>query len=161
MNERFAASQAADGGAIFRAVAELVRATDSGGDPLVRQETARLYTDLEVQRLTIARAVSAAAQGREPGPEGSVLKVLSARIPGRVTSLSEHLLGADGMLEGDWIRLLLRSPGARLGGGTDEIQKNIIGERVLGLPGEPRVDGGPFADRLRSSGGERRADGRR
>ncbi len=91
--------------------------------------------------------------GKAPGPGGSLGKLHGARILRDVRRLADDLVGmeSDAWVEGDrgeqWAKLILTSFQASIAGGTDEIQKNIIGDRVLGLPREPSVDKGvPFRE---------------
>ena len=91
--------------------------------------------------------------GKTPGPGGSLGKLHGSKILRDVRSLANELVGmeTDAWMEGDrgqwWGRLILGSFQAGIAGGTDEIQKNIIGDRVLGLPREPSVDKGvPFKE---------------
>ncbi len=93
------------------------------------------------------RLLTAVSKGRMPGPEGSITKLAGSLLLTDVYEFTIDLLGPAGMLSGgdapwagDWQDAFLGTPGLRIGGGTDQIQRNIIGERVLGLPGEPRVD---------------------
>ena len=90
---------------------------------------------------------SGAAGGRLTGADGSIAKLTTARICQQSRDLSYRIVGAHGMLTGkasplggDLQTVNLASPGNRLGGGTDEIQLNVLGERALGLPREPSVD---------------------
>ena len=94
----------------------------------------------EVARLTMRRARELAHAGT-PGPEGSGQKLRGSATLKRTTGMALSLLGADGMLDdGGWTTMFLTSPSMSIRGGTDEIQRNIVGERVLDLPPEPRVD---------------------
>jgi len=122
------------------------RATASGrnDDPLVRQEIARLLSQAWSARWTAQRATVARAQGRPPGPEGSLGKLSSsniARSAARVHSLiagaSGMLAGSDAPLNGTITEIFVSVPAVSIAGGTDEIQRNILGERILGLPKEP------------------------
>jgi alkylation response protein AidB-like acyl-CoA dehydrogenase len=129
-----------------------LRSSGAGNDPVLRQRSADVIARLELQRLTGRRAqANARARGR-PGPEGSGAKVRSSITTNLAADLALDLLGAEGMLaEGEWQTLFLTSPSLSIRGGTDEIQRNIVGERVLGLPPEPRVDKGvPFNETRRS-----------
>jgi alkylation response protein AidB-like acyl-CoA dehydrogenase len=95
----------------------------------------------EVNRLTMRRARDAAKAGRTPGPEGSGAKLRGAALLKITADAGLALLGPDAMTgDGEWHTLFLTAPSISIRGGTDEIQRNIIGERVLGLPAEPRVD---------------------
>ena len=110
--------------------------------PVDRDRLARILADLEVARLTGLRAKAAAQTGRPPGPEGSGGKLRMSATLKALGSLALDL-GAD---DEEWQTLFLTSPSLSIRGGTDEIQRNILGERVLGLPPEPRPDkDGPFS----------------
>jgi len=115
---------------------DLVRSRGGTSDPLERQALARLYSEGEVLRLIRLRTVSAALRGRPPGPEASVRKALADDHGQHVMGLAKDLAGAHGMLADDamWHFGFLFSAALTIGGGTAEVQRNIIGERVLGLP---------------------------
>ncbi|MFN8051495.1 MAG: acyl-CoA dehydrogenase family protein [Acidimicrobiales bacterium] len=123
-------------------------------EPVMRQALARIYTYFEITRFLGYRVQTAVSHGRQPGPESSVMKLHISRQYGEGGSLYESLLGAAGMLshedapfDGFFQNLFLAQWAPRIGGGTDQIQRNIAGERVLGLPAEPRVDkDAPFKD---------------
>lgn len=117
------------------------------GDRIARQDTARLYTLMEIARFTGLRAQAAAARGDRPGPEVSTGKLMASKIVRQMRDSSLRMAGAQGMLGGPDApfngmleMLALFSPAVSIAGGTDEVQRNIVGERVLGLPVEPRVD---------------------
>jgi alkylation response protein AidB-like acyl-CoA dehydrogenase len=122
------------------------------GDPALRQELARYVAQVRVNGWTMRR--SAAAGGKLTGADGSIAKLTTARICQESRDLSYRVVGAQGMLtgrssplEGDLQAVNLASPGNRLGGGSDEIQLNVLGERALGLPREPSVDNDvPYLD---------------
>jgi acyl-CoA dehydrogenase len=97
------------------------------------------------------RTLTAATKGKVPGPEGSIGKLLGGRIMTQLGDLTVSLAGADAMAGNTRLaQTLLSAPAGHIAGGSDEVMKNIIGERVLGLPGEPRVDKGvPWRDVLR------------
>ena len=113
-------------------------------DPLMRQRLAALHIEAEVLRLIRLRTVTAAIRGRPPGPEASVRKVLADEHGQHIMELAKDLAGSDGMLTGEGrgerrdvaSRLPVRSA-LTIGGGTGEVQRNIIAERVLGLPHDP------------------------
>jgi acyl-CoA dehydrogenase len=94
------------------------------------------------------------SQGRRPGAEASVMKLAFARYMQALTRTAIAAQGAHGMLAGDdvvddgmWLRRFLHSPSMRIAGGSDQVQANIVGERALGLPAEPREDKTmPFRD---------------
>ncbi len=120
-------------------------------DPVARQRAVRAYVSHRVNQLTAARA-AAVADGNAPGPEGSGAKLRSVAAFKARAYLGKDLSGAAGMLAGtDGHLEFLTAPSMSIRGGTDEVQRNIVGERVLGLPGEPRVDKDvPFADLKKS-----------
>jgi len=135
-------------------------------DPVRRDRLARLWIDAEVLRLTNARAAANRKAGA-PGPEGSVAKLAFAETNRSIYELCMDVLGADGLLYpsyemvrpdeasltggGDPRKMFLRSRAYSIEGGTSEILRNVLGERVLGLPGEPRVDKGlPWSEVPRS-----------
>jgi alkylation response protein AidB-like acyl-CoA dehydrogenase len=116
-------------------------------DPVLRQRLAQLHALEEVQRIAGLRSTSARRTGEGPGPGGSVGKIARSNLSRLTREVGMEVLGANGMLVGRDTpgagRLqyaALSSPGSSIAGGTDEIQHNIIGERVLGLPKEPRTD---------------------
>ena len=123
---------------------DLVRRRGAATDPVVRQRLAATIIQLEVARLTVRRARDAAKAGRSPGPEGSGSKLRGSAGLKAAASLALDVLGPDGVAgidgDGEWETLFLTSPSISIRGGTDEIQRNIVGERVLGLPSEPRAD---------------------
>jgi alkylation response protein AidB-like acyl-CoA dehydrogenase len=124
-------------------------------DPAFREWLAGYYVRTEALRLLSFRTLTMLARGESPGPENSAGKLLWSNITQEMTSqaldIQDHfglLDGADEALaNGAFQHRFLWAPGLRLGGGTDEIMKNIIAERVLGLPGDIRVDKNvPFRD---------------
>jgi alkylation response protein AidB-like acyl-CoA dehydrogenase len=128
-------------------------------DPLVRQEIARLIELTYTARWTAARAAAARAAGRLPGPEGSLGKLASSAIARQAARVHSLIAGPPGLLTGPGAPLggtiaeiFLSVPAISIAGGTDEIQRTIIAERILGLPKEP--DPGrdlPFRDVPRST----------
>jgi alkylation response protein AidB-like acyl-CoA dehydrogenase len=129
------------------------RALGAGHDPLVRDMVAHLHATERAARLTADRSTAGRRAGR-PGPEGSIGKLSASRIAREAALAHTRLAGAHGMLTGAdapengvVAEVLVSVPGASIAGGTDEIQHNIIGERVLGLPKDPSVDSDiPFRD---------------
>lgn len=124
---------------------ELAQKFGVSGDPVIRQELARYISQVRVNGWTMRR--SGAAGGKLTGADGSIAKLTTARICQESRDLSYRIVGAHGMLmgqvsplAGDLQMVNLASPGNRLGGGTDEIQLNVLGERALGLPREPSSD---------------------
>jgi len=107
-------------------------------DPLIRQKLAQAHVELEVFRLNTLRAVTAPFKGGAPGPEGSLLKICWSETNQRVVHCALEVLGLPAQLwdcdEGRWAFNYLRARGNSIEGGTSEIQRNIVAQRVLGLP---------------------------
>jgi alkylation response protein AidB-like acyl-CoA dehydrogenase len=125
-------------------VAARAAATSKDTDPLVRQEIARVTALANSAKWTAQRAAAAQALGRPPGPEGSLGKLASSNIAraashahGLIAGASGMLSGSDAPLGGTITEVLVSVPAVSIAGGTDEIQHNILAERVLGLPREP------------------------
>lgn len=132
----------------FDRLVELTRRIQRNGrplseDPLVRQKLAQSYVELEVFRLNQMRAISRVSSSGVPGPEGSILKIFWSEYNQRFQQTAQEILGPYGMLEegspqaiddGDWAYGFLRTRGNTIEAGTSEIQRNIIGHFVLGLP---------------------------
>jgi alkylation response protein AidB-like acyl-CoA dehydrogenase len=135
-------------------VIERARAAGKAGDPVVRQEIARLMTLVWTAQWTAARAAAARAAGRPPGPEGSLGKLASsaiarqsAKVHALISGASGLLAGPDSELGGTIAEILISVPAISIAGGTDEIQHTIIGERIMGLPKEPDISRNvPFRD---------------
>jgi alkylation response protein AidB-like acyl-CoA dehydrogenase len=135
-------------------VVERAKATGRNTDPVLRQEIARLLAVSRASEWTARRAAAARALGRPPGPEGSLAKLASshvaraaAHVHTRISGAESMLSGGDGAMDGVIAEILVSVPGQSIAGGTDEIQRNIIAERALGLPKGPAVDAGkPFRE---------------
>ncbi len=131
----------------FWELVETARKYGKDADPLVRQQLAWAYTQVQVMRFSGLRALAQAAQGREPGPEASVTKLLWSEYHKRFGEIAIDIVGADGLIRPDgdsypttpWQNVFLASRAGTIYSGTSEIQRGIIGERALGLPKEPRT----------------------
>ena len=120
----------------------------AGADAVTRDRVVRALVGERVGRWTAQRAAAAS----RPGPEGSISKLRSTLNARMAADAHAALSGADALLTGDVIaEVLVSVPAISIAGGTDEVQRNIVGERVLGLPREPQVDKDvPFRDVRRS-----------
>ena len=133
-------------GGTFADVLGLARSLGRTTDPVVRQSLADLYIRSVLKAATTERVARAAAAGASPGPGASIGKLLASDLLVRTGDVAAELLGARVTADAGepdqfaWTQHLLGAPGYRLAGGTDQIQRNVIAERVLGLPPEPRVD---------------------
>jgi len=135
-------------------VVKRAQETGRNRDPVVRQEIAKLLALARAAEWTAQRARAARQLGRPPGPEGSLAKLCSshvaraaAAVHTRISGADSLLSGSDGPEEGIIAEILVSVPGQSIAGGTDEIQRNIISERSLGMPRGPAVDvGKPFRD---------------
>src|SRR5579864_4849210 len=132
-------------------ILERAKETGADKDPHVRQEIAKLMIMAKSAEWTARRARAAQQQGRPQGPEGSLGKLAAshgargcARVHTMMTGTEAMLTGKESPREGIIAEILVSVPAVSIAGGTDEIQRNIIAERVLGLPKEPRFDTGPF-----------------
>jgi alkylation response protein AidB-like acyl-CoA dehydrogenase len=159
MNERVAIG-AGGGAGRFKDLLKLARDTRRNGKPAiqdsaVRQKLAEFYIKSKGLQFTSYRTLSALSRGATPGPEGSIGKAVGAPLGQEMASFAMELQGALGAVDdhaaspqdGLWQEMYLGTPGIRIAGGTDEVLKNIIAERVLRLPPEIRVDKDrPFRD---------------
>jgi len=109
-------------------------------DPINRQRLVARYIDSEILRLLAQRTVSAAMHDRMPGAEASVIKLAWSTMEQRVAETAVDVLGIEALL-GPWGERLAGSRSLTIAGGTTEVNKNIVGERVLGLPREPKAKG--------------------
>jgi alkylation response protein AidB-like acyl-CoA dehydrogenase len=131
---------------------ELVEAARKRGkdtDPLIRQLLAQAYTSVQLMRFSGLRTLAQVAQGRPPGPEASVAKLFWSEYHKRLGEIAVTIEGSGALLRpggpgyptSRWQNVFLSSRAGTIYSGTSEIQRNIIGERALGLPKEPRLPG--------------------
>ena len=138
------------------ALIELARKYGKNNDPLVRQAIAEVVTSEAVLKYLGMRSRTALSKGVQPGPEASVMKLIVGQHLTAASDLALEIEGAYGMLAdadapsgGEWQQARLNTWMVRIGGGTDEVQHNVLAERVLGLPREISVDRDtPFRDLL-------------
>jgi len=130
---------------------DLVRAQGGATDPVMRQRLARLHTVEEILRLIRLRTVSARIRGEQPGAEASIRKVLADEHGQDIMAIAKDLAGAGAMLTdagpmgtdvAGWSHGYLFAPALTIGGGTGDVQRNILAERVLGLPHDIDVEAG-------------------
>jgi acyl-CoA dehydrogenase len=153
MNER--ASIGGGGGGGVRDLIDLAKNVEINGRPAleqsaVREKIATFDTRTRGLKLTGNRSLSALSQGKTPGPESSLGKLIGGRLTQEMAAFAMDLQGVAGALNdaqaspqaAEWQDRYLSIPGLRIAGGTDEILRNIISERVLGLPPEARADKG-------------------
>jgi len=149
MNERAAIGGGGSSGVgdyNFTRFKEMARHFGVDDDPNIRQRIASIYINGHVARATAMRSMAKVRAGQAPGPEMSIGKLSMTKNMQLMAQTAAEILGprlaADTGEWGTfaWAEMVLGVPGGRVAGGTDEIMRNIIGERVLGLPKEPRVE---------------------
>jgi alkylation response protein AidB-like acyl-CoA dehydrogenase len=120
-------------------------------DPGVRARLGEIATDLLALRFTSYRMLTALQRGQIPGPEAGLAKITTVNAAIAAGDLIADVVGPEALgPDGDWAYMISFLPGLKSAGGTEEILRNTVGERVLGLPPEPRLDKGiPFSE-LRS-----------
>jgi alkylation response protein AidB-like acyl-CoA dehydrogenase len=126
---------------------ETARKHGRNTDPLIRQQLAQAYTSVQLMRFSGLRTLAQLAQGRAPGPEASVAKLFWSEYHKRLGETAMAIEGPDALLRPDgpgyptgrWQDVFLSSRAGTIYSGTSEIQRNIIAERALGLPKEPRA----------------------
>ncbi|MBA2624137.1 MAG: acyl-CoA dehydrogenase family protein [Acidimicrobiia bacterium] len=136
----------------------LARERGVAGDPVVRQRLARCHTEVEIMRFLGLRALTRFVAGEHPGPDAAISKLYWSEYHRRVTELAVDLLGAEAMVpsgrqpsrsfqtddpgapnaSASWVGTFLNARAGTIYAGTSQIQRNIIGEMVLGLPKEPK-----------------------
>jgi 3-oxochol-4-en-24-oyl-CoA dehydrogenase len=129
-----------------------VRSAGGADDPIVRDRLAQLHIEAELLRLIRLRTVTARIRGEQPGPEASIRKILADEHGQRIMELAKDLAGAHGMLEHQraggapdlhgWHFGYLFAQALTIGGGTGDVQRNIVAERVLDLPHDLDVEAG-------------------
>ena len=129
--------------AVLQQLIEVVKRGETGGDALVRQQVARFYSELQAIKYSSLRQLSRQLRGDPPGPESSLVKLAASELNLRVVHFATALLGPAGQVVSNseqgidgwyWSHCALSTHLFTLAGGTSEIQRNILGERVLGLP---------------------------
>jgi alkylation response protein AidB-like acyl-CoA dehydrogenase len=143
---------------------ELAKQYGRDTDPTIRQRLAWCYSKVEIMRYLGMRTLTQFLSGQHPGPEGSIFKVYWSEYHRVVTELSLDILGAHALVptgrapassfqaddpgapndSASWVGTFLNARAGTIYAGTSQIQKNILGEMVLGLPKEPRADAGPW-----------------
>ena len=156
MNERAAigAGGAGGGGAgQLTRITAMVKALGLNNDPLVRQQLANLIMHARVQGYNNQRAMDKIRSGQLPGPEMSMAKLAGTMNATRTSAFLSQVLGVKLIADSGewgtyaWSQLVLGTPGGRIAGGSDEVMRNIVGERVLGLQKDPGIDTtSPFRD---------------
>jgi alkylation response protein AidB-like acyl-CoA dehydrogenase len=122
----------------FDALRAFVKEQGAAADPLVRDEVARVYVELKSLQLLNARVVTKLGRGQMPTAESSVMKLALARVMTRAAEAAMKALGPRALARrGFWQNEFLFAPAWHIAGGTDQVQKNVCAERVLGLPKDP------------------------
>jgi len=146
MNERAAIGAGGGGGGMFTRVIEMVKFYELNKDPVVRDELAKIIIHNKVAGYNNQRAMDKIKSGQMPGPEMSMAKLAGTANMMRLGDFVSMVLGpkliADSGEWGTfaWNQLILGTPGGRIAGGSDEVMRNIVSERVLGMPKDPGID---------------------
>jgi acyl-CoA dehydrogenase len=156
MNERAAIGAGGGGGGgvnMFTRMIEMAKFYGVANDPVLRDELMQVIIHSRVSQYNNQRAMDAIKRGQLPGPEMSMAKLAGTMNMRRMGDFISSLLGpklvADSGEWGTyaWGQIILGTPGGRIAGGSDEVMRNIVGERVLGLPKDPGIDStSPFRD---------------
>lgn len=145
---------------------ELAKSMDKADDPYVRQDIARFHTKVEIMRYRGMQALTRYIAGQQPGPESSIGKLFWSEYHKEITESAMNVLGAEAMVgfggetrsglgapdmgtpntPANWMNSFFVARPGTIYAGTSEVQRNIVGERVLGLPKEPRADGGSWKE---------------
>jgi alkylation response protein AidB-like acyl-CoA dehydrogenase len=148
----------------------VARERGAADDPTVRQRLMRAHTSVELMRYLGMRTLSSSLKGHQPGPESSIVKLLWSEHHKRLTELALDVIGPDAMVPSGrdaanaintdepgspfstkaWVTTFLGARPGTIYAGSSEVQRNIVGERILGLPKEPRADEGPWSRTLRA-----------
>src|SRR4051794_39469395 len=148
----------------------LAREYGKADDPVIRQRLAHCYSKVEIMRFLGYRTLSQFLSGAKPGPEGSIFKLFWSEYHKLATELAVDITGLHGLVptgrrptsafQGDdpgapnstasWTTVFLNARAGTIYAGTSQVQRNILGEMVLGLPKEPRADAGPWNELNRS-----------
>jgi alkylation response protein AidB-like acyl-CoA dehydrogenase len=130
-----------------RFAAALASEPSAARDPATRRRLGRVAADLLALRFTGYRQLSLLQRGQIPGPEGALSKITTIRAAIEAADLLVDALGPGALSDAEWGGMVSEMPGLKSAGGTEEILRNMVGERVLGLPPEPRLDKGiPFSE---------------
>jgi len=140
----------------FWKAVDLVREAGRDTDPLVRQELAWAYSMVEIMRVAGLRTLSEVVARKEPGPRSAINKMYWSEYAQRFSERMMNIIGADAMIRpadddgtgyvlDEWQSAFFSNRSVTIWGGTAEVQRNIVGERVLGLPKEPAAPGQPGA----------------
>jgi alkylation response protein AidB-like acyl-CoA dehydrogenase len=146
MNERAAIGAGGGSGGFFTRVIEMVKFYELDKDPVVRDELAKIIIHNKVAGYNNQRAMDKIKSGQMPGPEMSMAKLAGTANMMRLGDFVSMVLGpkliADSGEWGTyaWNQLILGTPGGRIAGGSDEVMRNIVAERVLGMPKDPGID---------------------
>jgi acyl-CoA dehydrogenase len=153
MNERASIGGGVTGSGGFTRLREMVRHFGLAGDRVVRQDLMDIYIRSQVLKYSNQRAVAKLKAGQLPGPEMSGAKLALTENMRRTSALVSRVLGAKLVADSgewgtfSWAGYVLGMPGMAIAGGSDQVLRNILGERVLGLPKEPGIDTtSPFKD---------------
>ena len=156
MNERAAIGAGGGGGGgvnLYARLVEMVKAFGLNDDPLVRNQLANLLIHHRVAGYNNQRAMDKIKAGQLPGPEMSIAKLAGTLNSLRMGDFVSKVLGVKLIADSgewgtySWSQLILGTPGGRIAGGSDEVMRNIVGERVLGLPKDAGIDSkSPFKD---------------
>ena len=153
-------------GAEFDQFVELARQRGLTDDPHVRQDIATFYTNVQIMRYRGMQALTRYLRGDNPGPESSIGKLFWSQHHQAITEAAINMMGAEAMVgfgeetrgglgapaigtentPANWIASFMIARPGTIYAGTSEVQRNIVGARVLGLPKEPRADAGPWKD---------------